>query len=98
MGYGYMKYCNKNNFRCIVSPKNKKTIKRKFSKKRRKINKYDLKLLKYQFNNGVDVENLDTQKIIKDPNVIKLKSRQGADCDFVERRTTNGRLLVAQGW
>lgn len=65
------------------------------SKKRRKLLKQRLKDLEYTYNKFGDVKDID---YCTDYKYFKIKSRQGVAADFIERRTTNSRLIIAHMW
>lgn len=86
---------NKNSIRAMIHPKRKREIKQSMNKKRRKLLQKGLDEIKKAYNNGLEINNID---YYKDNEFIKIKPRQGVDADFIERRTTNSRLILGDCW
>ena len=81
--------------RCKVHPKRKKYVKQKINKKRRQLLNEGLDEIKQAFNNDDNILEID---YYKDEEFIKVMSRQGVYAEFIEKRTTNSRLTIADCW
>ena len=79
----------------MLSPKNKGFVKQQINKKRRKLLNEGLEEIKRAFNNDDNILEID---YYKDEEFIKVMSRQGVHADFIEKRTTNSRLTIADCW
>lgn len=78
-----------------VNTNERSDVKDRMTHKRRILEKEGLEDIKRQFNNGVPLKKLNTDKVIKDNNFLKVKSRQGV-ADYIERKCNNGRLIIAK--
>lgn len=85
----------KSSIRAMAHPKHKKYVKQQMNKKRRQLLNQGLESVKQAYNNNLDINDID---YYMDKRYIKIKSRHGIATDYIERRTTNSRLIIGDCW